>query len=465
MSSPLLEALLGLLRQWRGAFRQQRSCQRAIRLALAHILTPGQRLLSRLIATSGRQDQDWTADYKLFNRSPWQAKTLFSPVIERCVSHCKEQNYLVLAGDFTHLAKSGKHIPNLSCIRDPMSPPYHVNLIQGLRFFQLAAILPLYRHPRQPTPPRSIPICFCEVPVVKKPGRKATAQQRQVYRAICKKRPASQMALQQIKTLRGEFDRAGAANKTLFIALDGSFCNAVFFDQKLDRIELLCRCRKDARLHFAAPKGQRRFYAAESFTPEEVRQDPDREWEESEVYHGGAWRTVRFKELNTLYWPRGAKRRPLRLLVIAPTPYRNHKLGRTLYRQAAHLLTTDLNTSASTLMQAYFDRWQIEVNHREEKTTFGVGQAQVRNPLSVPRQPAFSVALYAMLLLAALEAYGPERSAAYLPLPKWRRNAKRPSCLDIITQLRLEMERQPDKLLDFLNRQFPITYATLRAAA
>lgn len=346
-----------------------------------------------------------------------------------------------------------------------MSPPYHVNLIQGLRFFQLAAILPLYRQPQQPAPPRSIPLCFTEVPVVKKPGRKASLQQHLAYQAACKLRPASRMALQQIKTIRGEFDRAGAANKTLFIALDGSFCNAVFFQEKLDRIQLLCRCRKDARSHMAAPKDQRRFYAAEGFSPEAVRQDPNRAWQQSEVYHGGAWRTVRFKELNTLYWPTGAKRRPLRLLVIAPTAYRNHQLARVLYRQPAYLLTTDLSTPASALIQAYFDRWQIEVNHREEKTTFGVGQAQVHNPLSVPRQPAFSVALYAMLLLAALEAYGPERTAAYLPLPKWRRNAKRPSCLDIISQLRLEMERHPEKLLDFLNRSSPITHATLRAAA
>src|SRR4029077_18065930 len=32
-----------------------------------------------------------------------------------------------------------------------------------------------------------------------------------------------------------------------------------------------------------------------------------------------------------------------------------------------------------------------------------------------------------------------------------------------ISQLRLEMERHPDKLLDFLNRQSPIPNATLRA--
>lgn len=464
-TTPLLDQLLRLLNSWQQAFRQGRSFQRALRLALAHILTPGQRLLSRLITTSGRQDRDWTADYKLFNRSPWQTDPLFFPVIERCVEHCKAQSYLVAAGDFTHLPKSGKHISHVSCMRDPMSPPYHVNLIQGLRFFQLGAILPLYLQGDQTSPPRSVPVCFCEVPVLKKPGRKATQEQRLAYQAACKTRPASQKALLQLKAFRRELDEAGAYDKTLIAALDGSFCNAVFLGEKLERIELLCRCRKDARLRLAAPKGQRRFYAAESFTPEQIRQDPNQPWQEVEIYHGGAWRRVRFKELSQVYWPTGAKRRPLRLLVIAPVPYRNHKQGRILYRQAAHLLSTDLNSPTKVLIQAYFDRWQIEVNHREEKTTFGVGQAQVRNPLSVPRQPAFTVALYAMLLLAALQAYGPQRSSAYLPLPKWRRHAKRPSCLDIISQLRLEMERNPDKLLHFAHTGSPLTQATLRAAA
>jgi hypothetical protein len=463
--SPLLDALIDLLGAWRQAFRQQRSFERALRLSLAQILTPGQRLISRLICSCGRQNQDWSADYKLFSRSPWQAGRLFRPVIERCLEHCQQGSYVVLAGDFTHLPKTGRDIPNVCCMRDPMSPPYHVNLIQGLRYFQLSTILPLYRNPQEPSPPRSIPICFHEVPVLKKPGRKATPQEHLAYRRIYKKRPTSQSALQEIKTIRAEFDQAGAGDKTLLIALDGSFCNGVFLAKVLDRIELLCRCRKDARLCLKAPKESRRFYAKETFTPEAVRQDESQPWQQAQAYHSGDWRAVRFKEIPTLYWRQGAKRRALRLLVIAPTAYRNHKTGKTLYRQPAYLLTTDLTTAAVELIQAYFDRWQIEVNHREEKTTFGVGQAQVRSPRSVPRQPAFTVAIYAMLLLASLKAYGPERSEAYLPLPKWRRNAKRPSCLDIISQLRLEMQRQPKKLVDFLDRSSPIAVATLRAAA
>ena len=47
------------------------------------------------------------------------------------------------------------------------------------------------------------------------------------------------------------------------------------------------------------------------------------------------------------------------------------------------------------------------------------------------------------MLLAALKAFGPGREAAYAALPKWRSNAKRPSCLDLTTLLRKEAHRTP----------------------
>ena len=72
------------------------------------------------------------------------------------------------------------------------------------------------------------------------------------------------------------------------------------------------------------------------------------------------------KELGDVYWQRGAARRPLRLLVLAPIPYRKRKSGRLYYRDPAYLLTTDLRSSVTQLLQIYFDRWQIEVNHSEE---------------------------------------------------------------------------------------------------
>ena len=110
------------------------------------------------------------------------------------------------------------------------------------------------------------------------------------------------------------------------------------------------------------------------------------------------------------------------------------------------MLTTDLVSHAKSLLQIYFDRWQIEVNHREEKDTLGVGQAQLWNPTAVPKQPVLAVAAYSALLLASLQTFGAERGAAYAPLPKWRRHARRPSCLDLVTLLRKEMAEHPEKV-------------------
>ncbi len=56
------------------------------------------------------------------------------------------------------------------------------------------------------------------------------------------------------------------------------------------------------------------------------------------------------------------------------------------------------------------------------------------------------VAAYSALLMASLKAFSAERGKAYAELPKWRRSARRPSCLDLITLLRKEMAEQPPQL-------------------
>jgi hypothetical protein len=171
---------------------------------------------------------------------------------------------------------------------------------------------------------------------------------------------------------------------------------------------------------------------------------------------------MRYKEVHEVFWRTGCRKRVLRLLVVAPIPYRVPGRRRKGYRDSAYLLTTDVQGTARELLQAYCDRWQIEVNHREEKDTLGVGQAQVRSFRSVPRQPAFVVAAYSALLLAGLLAYGATRDTHYLPLPKWRNNADRPSCLDLVALLRKEMIENATLLAPF---RLKLAWKTLGSAA
>jgi hypothetical protein len=246
---------------------------------------------------------------------------------------------------------------------------------------------------------------------------------------------------------------------------DGSFCNRTVFapDWEQERVSLVVRCRKDIVLCQRAPGKGRRFYAKTKFTPEQVRQqDSGAPWKTARIFHGGCYRKVRYKEMGPIYWQGGAKKQPLRMFVVAPVGYRISKNGRKYYRQPAYLLTTDLSTPAVQLLQDYFDRWGIEVNHRDEKEILGVGQAQVWNEHSVSKVPALLVAMYSWLLLAGLNAYGPQRTDAYEPLPKWRRGAKRPSCLDLVTLLRRQLAEHP---VSFATGKAPPTYERMVGTA
>ena len=234
------------------------------------------------------------------------------------------------------------------------------------------------------------------------------------------------------------------------VAVDGSLCNRTILGKPLERVEIVGRCRKDARLCFPAPKGGRRIYGEHRFSPEAVRQNDSIPWQMCRIHFGGAWRDIRYKEVNHVLWQRGSGRRPLRLLVVAPQPYKTSVNAKRNYRDPAYLLSTDTEGDVQTLLQCYFDRWQIEVNHREQKDTMGIGNAQVWSKKAVPRQPAFAAAGYSLLLLAGLKEFGPGRTHDFVPLPKWRKKATRPSALDLITLLRKEISEAP--ITDFLKR-------------
>ena len=110
----------------------------------------------------------------------------------------------------------------------------------------------------------------------------------------------------------------------------------------------------------------------------------------------------------------------------------------------------------------YLWRWDIEVNHRDEKQLIGVGQAQVWSRQSVDRQPALAVASYAYLLLAALRVYGINEQGPAIPVPKWQaKNAnQRVSAQKLLQVLRSEIWANAIERLDNDSSDFVIDPAT-----
>ncbi len=187
-------------------------------------------------------------------------------------------------------------------------------------------------------------------------------------------------------------------------------------------------------------------------------------WRPVEAYASGKTHTFRVKEMNPVLWRKAGADLPVRIVVIAPVGYRLRKGGKLLYRQPAFLLSTDLDMPIEELLQYYLWRWDIEVNHRDEKQLIGVGHAQVWSRQSVDRQPALAVASYAYLLLAALRVYGINEQGPAIPVPKWQaKNAnQRVSTQKLLQVLRSEIwahaiERLERDSSDFVTAAEPTT--------
>jgi hypothetical protein len=428
-----------------GIFAQRRTARRAQRLALSQLACLGRHTLTGLLCVGGRTGQDWSADYRFFAQDRWRIEDLFGPVLGGMLELYPAVGPFVAAMDDTHLRKTGTRTPGVAYRRDPLSPAFHTNFIRAQRFLQLSGLLP---SGRAPGPARAIPLHYQHVPPVPKPTRSASLEERQAYRQRCRRENLSTAGVQALAALRRRLDgQAQGQDRLLIVGVDGSYTNQTVLKGRPPRTTLIGRIRKDAKLFHPptlqdqAPRGTRRQYGRAAPTPNQLRQDESIAWQEVRAYAAGKVHVFRIKTITPVLWTKAGSTCPLRLVVIAPVGYRLRAGGKLLYRQPAYLICTDPNLPTPELLQYYLWRWDIEVNHRDEKQLIGVGEAQVRSPLSVERDPAFAVASYAMLLLAAAQTYGTDASATSLPLPKWRKNQPKPrlTTQDLIRQLRYEL--------------------------
>ena len=107
--------------QWDQVFAQTRTLQRAVTLGFGILCGLGKRTITRAISVQGNAQKDWSADYRVFSRSPWEARELFTPILEYAITEHKLKR-LVFSADDTRVWRDGKHVPHTQWHRDPMGP-------------------------------------------------------------------------------------------------------------------------------------------------------------------------------------------------------------------------------------------------------------------------------------------------------------------------------------------------------
>jgi len=440
----LIEAWQALWQQPRPAFAQQRTFERAGRLALSQLVCLGRHTLTHLIATSGHHDRDWSADYRLFEQARFQPSELFRVVRNAVESQLPERAPFVALMDDTLFRTRGRKVAGAAWRRDPLGPPFQCNLVWGQRFLQIAAALP---SGEGPSPARAIPIDFRHCPSPQKPHRSDSPAVWADYRARQKNDSLSNRGIQRLQELRRALDEeSGGQDRSLIAAVDGSFTNGTVLKHLPAHTALVGRLRKDAKLYalpdadFPRGAGRKKSYGTRLPTPEQIRQNPDFPWQTVRVFAAGKEHDLRVKTVAPLRWRTAGGNLNLRLVIVAPLAYRPTQQSRLLYRDPAYLLCTDPSLPLPQIVQIALWRWEVEVNFRDEKTLLGAAQPQVRTPQAVETVPPFLVAAYAFLLLAA-------HQTASLPgmlhsmQPKWNQKTfpQRPSTAQLLSLLRNQL--------------------------
>ena len=405
----------------------------------------GRHTITGLLCTGGRQFRDWSAAYRVFSESRFDLPELFT-ALRRAVMECSgEDRPLIVAMDDTILRKTGRKIPGVTYRRDPLGPPFHVNLVRARRVVQLSAALPA---PHANAPARMAPIDFVHAPTPDKPRKGAPPEVWRAYRRQQRAWSVSRVGAGRVQALRGHLDVAlSNPARSLWVTVDGRFTNRVVLKALPERTALIGRIRSDAKLYYLpassehAGRGRRRVYGERAPTPEQLRQDDTIPWQTVNLFAAGKRHDFRIKTLSPLRWRSAGQRHTLRLIAIAPLAYRPRKGARLLYRKPAYLICTDPDSPVAEVLQAYIWRWDIEVNFRDEKQLIGIAEAQVRSPASADNAPGFFVAAYGMLLVAAARAFGLSGGAHRLSPPKWRskKHKLRASTSDLIQHLRGEL--------------------------
>jgi hypothetical protein len=275
------------------------------------------------------------------------------------------------------------------------TPPFKrgIHLVQ--RWFHGALLLPAEQGFSQALPLRFLP-SFTET------------SKRQVSEA-CREWEAAHQFLRDIRQHLLAWGRAQQA--VLFVA-DGS-CDTVGFWQGLPQgIHALVRSAKNRafrRLPPAERHGNRK-YGDPAPSPEKLWQERTG-WSWCKLELRGRERRLRYL-VEGPFLRQNAPHTPLFLLIIGGEHYTRH--GKVKQREPVPYLINakrvddkwELPFPEETLLFWVWQRWELEVTHRELKSNFGLGEKQAWHPRAAISTVQWSAWVYALFILAGYRIWG-----------------------------------------------------------
>jgi hypothetical protein len=407
----LINNLLELLAGYEGVFKQRRIYGRVVGLVLAEVLAFGRHTVTQLLMGLGLTEEDWSAWYRLFSGGRFDGERASEVLLEQTLEHVREDEVYVVGGDATQTARSSRRIEGSSWLPHPRTPAFKMGIHAAQRWFNGSWLMPPEGGYSRALPLRWLPAF--------------TVKSKPVAHAPCSE---GQAALAFVSWLRQRLNQLGRVLQVILMVGDGRYDNLEVWRDLPEGVILLARSAKNRVLYHlpdSSPgRGRPRQYGQRARTPQQVWQERHG-WRKLEITVRGKVRHLQVKVCGP-FVRQGAAHRPLMLIVV------RGKHNAHTRRQPLPFLVNALQDEhgqwvlplpLETLLFWAWQRWELEVCHRELKSNFGLGHKQCFNPIAAVTSVQWSAWVYALLLLAAYRSWG---LCAAPPVPtRWWRGAPR----------------------------------------
>lgn len=430
-SVPLVTHLQAILAAHRPAFRQERPYARAMALVLAQLFAFGRHTITQLLLSMGLAGADPSAWYRLFSVPRYDEEVLANCLLGEVLAEVPAEAPLVVGVDGVQIPRSSLTMPGTSWLHAPRTPVWKRGIHRAQRYLHLAWLLP-----RVAGFSRALPL------------RWLSAFPEKACQALEAPRSEWAAAVAGLDWLRAQLDVRGRGAQPVLVVADGSFDTLDWWRALPAGVHALVRTAKNRVLRAYLPpeaRDGRRKYGPRLPAPKDYL--PRRTgWRRACVRVRGHMRRMRYQVVGPVV-RQGAPDLPLFLLVVAGQ-YRQVRGTRKRRQPVFYLVSAvpsehgwQLPLAAEELLAWAWQRWELEVAHREMKTTWGIGQSQCWNARATVGAVQFAVWSYAVLLLAGYRAWGLLHGAA-LPT-RWWRGARRWSFMTLWRAYRYELWQPP----------------------
>ena len=388
----LLKQLTQLLQNHRHLFKQERVFQRVALLMVAELIVFARHTITQMLMSLGKTEGDWSSWYRLFSqrRFPYDeaSKVLFAETLK----HVDPNEVYVVAGDGTQTRRSSRKMEGAHWLHNPQSPVFKRGIHIAQRWFNGSWLIPAENGYSRAVPLRWLP-AFTEKsnPTVTEP---------------CKEWEAARAFLVWLKEQLALHGRSG--QKVLMVA-DGHYDTLNLWKQLPDAVILMARSAKN-RVLWTPPSPtarKNRKYGERAPTPADYWRER-RGWRRLQLQVRGKTRHLQVKVEGPCL-RKGAAHRPLFLIIV-----RGKKNKRTRRQPLPFLVNATQDVSGhwslplpvEQLLFWAWQRWEVEVAHRELKSNFGLGNKQCWQPHAAILSVQWSAWVYAILLLAGYRTWG-----------------------------------------------------------